>query len=177
MDLKTVKARWGWATLLTLIVGAALGYMDGRVKAASGYGILDLEFVNTAEAVATITGAWQAAGVADEMGFLLGLDYLYMVSYGFALFYGSLAAREAFAKSPGPLRSILTVLAFAPLAGAALDVIENAGEARFLFVGVQPDIAYAIWCVTLVKFAGVLIGLALALAGVAGLLMGRLKTA
>lgn len=175
MDIKTLKARWGWTTLFTFVVAGALGYIDARVKAASGSGVLDLEFVGTAAQVDAITGAWQAAGVADEMGFLMGLDYLYMPLYGFSLFYGALAAREAFFRT-GTLRRIVTVLAFAPLLAAGLDVFENYFEARMLFEGATDALAKAAYGFTLAKFAGVLVGLVLALAGVAGLAMGRLKT-
>ncbi len=175
MDIKALKARWGWTTLLTFVVMAVLGYVDARVKAASGVGVLDLEFSKTAAEVEAILGAWRAAGVDDEMAFLLGLDFLYMPAYGFALFYGTLAAREAFAPS-GTLRRILTAAAFAPLIGAGLDVFENASEARMLFVGVDPTLVCATYYVTLVKFAAIFVGLAAALLGVAGLAVGRLKT-
>lgn len=171
MDIKRLKARWGWATLLTLVSAAVLGWIDARVKAASGVGIIDLEFARTSADADAIIGAWRAAGVDDEMSFLMGFDYVFMASYGFALFYGALAAREAFA----PGARLLTMLAFAPLAAAALDVVENALEARMMFVAA--DVTAIAYPVTMVKFAGVFIGLALTLAGIAGLVMGRLKRA
>lgn len=177
IDIATLRRRWGWMTLLALIVMGALWAIDTGVKAASGYGIMDLEAANTAAAVNTVTAAWTGAGVAPQMGFLLGLDYLYMASYGLALFYGGLAAREAFAKNPGRARRLLTVLAFAPLAGAAFDVVENAFEARMLFSGAAPQLACLAYATTVTKFAFIAVGLVLSLAGLAGLLSGRLKKA
>jgi hypothetical protein len=177
IDIATLRRRWGWTTLLALIVMGALWAIDTCVKTASGFGIMDLEGANTAAEVSTITAAWTGAGVAPQMGFLLGLDYLYMASYGLALFYGGLAAREAFAKNPGRARQLLTILAFAPLAGAAFDVVENAFEARTLFYGVTPQIACLAYATTVAKFAFIAVGLVLSLAGLAGLLTGRLKRA
>ena len=174
MDIARLKARWGWTTLLTFAVLAVLAYVDGVVKAASGYGILDLEFVSTAAAVEAILGRWKEAGVLAQVGFIVGFDYLYMPAYGFSLFYGALAAREAFARGPGA-RRVLTILAFAPLAGAGFDVVENALEARMLFSGATDQLAGLAYAVTMVKFALIAVGLVLALAGLAGLLTGRLK--
>ena len=134
IDNTRLRARWGWTTVLALTVMAVLGGLDAQIKAASGYGILDLEFTSAASGVNAIMSAWDQAGMLAQMGFLMGLDYLYMPAYGFSLFYGSLAAREAFAKD-GAARRILTVLAFAPLLGAGFDVIENALEAKMLFTG------------------------------------------
>lgn len=175
IDTTHLRARWGWTTVVTFIVLAVLGGLDAQIKAASGYGILDLEFVKTAEQVTVITSAWAEAGMLAQIGFLMGLDYLYMAAYGFALFYGALAAREAFAANPGTRRRVLTVLAFAPLAGAGLDVVENALEAQMLFHGATDQLAGAAYSVTQIKFALIAVGLALALAGLAGLLTGRLK--
>jgi hypothetical protein len=177
IDIATLRRRWGWTTLLALIVMGALWALDTHIKAASGYGIMDLEAATTAAGVNTITAAWTAASVAPQMGFLLGLDYLYMASYGLALFYGGLAARDAFAKTPGRARRALTVLAFAPLVGAAFDVMENAFEAKMLFAGATPQLACLAHVTTVTKFAFIVVGLVLSLAGLAGLFMGRLKRA
>ena len=140
IDNTRLRARWGWTTVLALTVMAVLGGLDAQIKAASGYGILDLEFTSAASGVNAIMSAWEQAGMLAQMGFLMGLDYLYMPAYGFSLFYGSLAAREAFAKD-GAARRILTVLAFAPLLGAGFDVIENALEAKMLFTGATDPMA------------------------------------
>ena len=174
IDVSRLKKRWLWTTLLTFILLAVLGGLDAQIKGASGYGILDLEFTSTAAGVNAIMSAWAQAGMLAQMGFLMGFDYLYMAAYGFSLFYGALAAREAFAKSASA-RRILTFLAFAPLAGAGLDVVENALEARMLFHGATEPLAGITYSVTMVKFALIAIGFALALAGLAGLLTGRLK--
>ena len=176
IDNTRLRARWGWTTVLALTVMAVLGGLDAQITAASGYGILDLEFTSAASGVNAIMSAWEQAGMLAQMGFLMGLDYLYMPAYGFSLFYGSLAAREAFAKD-GAARRILTVLAFAPLLGAGFDVIENALEAKMLFTGATDPMASLAYASTLVKFALIAIGLALSVAGLAGLLTGRLKKA
>jgi hypothetical protein len=176
MDIRTLKSRWGWTTLLTFVAMAVLGYVGERIKAASGFGIFDLEFATTAEHVSKIVAAWQSTGVADEAGFMLGFDYLFMPLYGLALFYGVLAAREAFARSHGVLRRILTGAAIAPLVGAGLDAVENLLEARMLFVGLEPDLTRLAYTVTVIKFFLIIVGFIAALAGVWGLVTRRLKT-
>jgi len=176
IETAKLKARWAWTSVLAITVGLLLAAVDARIKAASGYGILELEFVNTAAQVNAMTAAWANAGVEGEMGFLMGLDYLYMPAYGFSLFYGALACREAFAKTPGRARGLLTVAAFAPLAGAGFDVFENAFEARMLFSGATDQIAALTYAITMAKFVLIVVGLVLALAGLTGLFMGRLKT-
>ena len=176
IDNASLRRRWLWTTVLTFVVMAVLGGLDAQIKAASGYGILDLEFTSTAGGVNAIMSAWAQAGMLAQMGFLMGFDYVYMPAYGFSLFYGALAARAAFAKSD-QARRIVTLLAFAPLLGAGFDVIENALEAKMLFTGATERLAGLTYAVTLVKFALIAIGLALALAGLVGLVTGRLKKA
>lgn len=176
IDNASLRRRWAATTLLTLVVMAVLGGLDAQIKAASGYGVLDLEFTRSAAGVNAIMAAWAHAGMMAQIGFLLGFDYVYMPCYGFSLFYGALAAREAFARSAGAGR-IITTLAFAPLLGAAFDVVENALEAKMLFTGATEQLASLAYTVTLVKFALIAIGLVLALAGLVGLLTGRLKRA
>lgn len=175
IDTAKLRARWGWTTLVTFIVMAVVLGLDAQIKAASGYGILDLEMVKTAEQVSVITAAWARAEMLPQIGFFMGFDYLYMPAYGFSVFYGALAAREAFAAGPGTLRRLLTVLAFAPLAGASFDVVENALEAQMLFHGATDQLACLAYSATVAKFALIAVGLALTLTGLAGLLTGRLK--
>lgn len=176
IEIGKLKARWALATLLALIVMGALWAVDTAIIAQSGQGIMQWEAAKTAPEMNRLISAWIATGAAPKMGFLLGLDYLYMPSYGFALFYGTLAAREAFARTPGAARRLLTTLAFAPLVGAAFDVFENAFEAKMLFAGsASPQLASIAYATTLMKFAFIAIGLVLSLAGVAGLFTGRLK--
>ncbi len=177
IELNKLKARWAWTSVLAITVMMVLWALDTRIKAASGYGIMQLEFVNTAERVNAMTAAWANNGVEGEMGFLMGFDYVYMASYGFALFYGSLAFREAFAKAAGRWRSLLGVLAFAPLAGAGFDFFENAFEARMMFSGATDQIAGITYAITMAKFALIDVGLLLSLGALVGLFMGRLKQA
>lgn len=176
MDNASLRRRWGWTTLLAVIVLAVLAGLDGQIKAAAGYGIMDLEFTNTAAGVNAILSAWEQARMLGQIGFLMGFDYVYMAAYGFSLFYGVLAAREVFART-GAARRILTVVAFFPLVGAGFDVIENALEAKMLFTGATDQLVALAYSATLVKFALTGIALVLALAGLVGLLTGRLKKA
>jgi len=176
IDIGKLKARWGWTSLLALVVMGALWAIDTSIIARSGQGIMQWEAARNAPEMNRLISAWIATGAAPRMAFLLGLDYLYMPSYGFALFYGTLAAREAFARRPGAARRLLTTLAFAPLVGAVFDVFENAFEAKMLFAGsVSPQLASIAYATTMMKFAFIAIGLACSLAAIVGLFMGRLK--
>lgn len=176
IDLGRLKRNWGVASVLAIAIGVLLQWVDMRLIAATEAGILDLEFARTGEAAFVIIEAWKRAGVAGEAGFLLGLDYLYMPAYGFALYFGGVAAREAFARTPGVLRTLFSILAAAPLLAAGLDVVENAGEVHMLFIGPEPEVQPVLWWFTVAKFALVTVGGLGALAGLAGLFMGRLRS-
>ena len=122
-------------------------------------------------------GVGYLVGQISIFGFSLGVDYLYMLLYAFALFYGAVAAREAFAREPGGLRRFLTLAACAGPVAALIDVVENAIHAGMLFGTMGPDAVSLSYPITLGKWALVVVALLLALAGLVGLLTGRLKKA
>jgi hypothetical protein len=175
MDIKLLRSRWGWTTLSAVLTGGVLAWVGGRLTAATCLGILDLEFATTKVRVEEILAAWRTAGVIEEAGFMVGFDYLFMPFYGLALFYGALAAREAWARSPRT-RQLLMAAAIAPLIAAGLDAVENILEARMLFVGLDPDISGFAYAVTIIKFALAGMGLAAALAGLVAMWTGKLPS-
>ncbi|HSZ73599.1 MAG TPA: hypothetical protein VK779_02180 [Rhizomicrobium sp.] len=168
ISMKALNARWGWTTLCALAVWGALAYLDLRLKAHTGYGTLDLQHAKTAAEVKAVINAWIARPDAALAGFNLGLDFLFMPLYGFALFFGAIAAREAFAPKPGQLRRIATFLAAAPLAGSVFDVMENSFELSMLLVTPTDQIASISFSMTCAKWICVVIGIAMALLGLAG---------
>ena len=48
VPLKTLLRRWEWTTLLAIAVFGILVYLDTGLKAATGYGTVDLQSVQTA---------------------------------------------------------------------------------------------------------------------------------
>ena len=177
MDINVgrLRAKWALTSAVMLIVMAVFLKLDGGLKAASGFNILDFEAADTAAGVAGVIAAWTHSGMLSRASFLIGLDYLYMPSYGLSLFYGGIAAREAFVRSPGGLRKAVTVLAFAPIAAALFDIGENVIEARALFIGVSNGLVQLANILTVAKFSLAFVGVALSLIGIAGLVTGRLK--
>ena len=84
-----------------------------------------------------------------------------MPLYAAAFFYSGILTREAFAPHPGALRRILTLLAAVPIAGAALDAVENALELNQMLSGASDDIAHIAFSVSNAKWMALYVGLIL----------------
>jgi hypothetical protein len=175
MNVKTLYARWAWTTLAGIAVFAVLAYVDLKLKAESGFGTVALQKVWTAAGMRTIAAAWAGERHALMAGFNLGFDYLFMPLYGFAFYYGTLAARHAFVRGTGTMYRLMTLLAAVPLAGAVFDAAENALE-TWMVVGQPTDrLAEIAYSATTAKLVCFYIGLAMSLIGVLGLVMRRKK--
>lgn len=174
MDLKTLKRRWAWTSAGAFVMICLLLWVGAPLDAAH-YNILCLEFAPTAADVSRVVAAWSDAGALSAAGWLLALDYIFMPLYGFALFYGTRAARESFASVGSGVYGILTFAAFLPLVAAGLDAIENLLEARMIFGGFAPDISGVAFAVSVIKTILIVVGLAGSVAGIAGWRMGRLR--
>jgi hypothetical protein len=169
MTVQELYRRWAWTFAAAVAVFAVLAYVDLKLKAETGWGTVDLQKVWTANGVRAITIAWLARRDAAMAGFNLGFDYLFMPLYGFAFYYGTIAARLAFAPKPGGLRRIMTLLAAVPLAGAIFDCVENALETA-MFVGTPTDqLASISYAFTTAKMTCFWVGAAMSLLGLVGL--------
>ena len=176
MKVRAFYFRWAWTTLAAIATFAVLAVVDLKLKAETGYGTVDLQKVATAEGVRAIVSAWHTPRAAAMAGFNLGFDYLFMPLYGFAFYYGTLAARNAFAPKGGAFR-IVTLLAAVPLAGAIFDCVENTLE-TIMFVGAATDpLATAAYTATTSKMICFYVGAAMSLLGLAGLLRRKKKPA
>jgi hypothetical protein len=165
---KALNSRWKWTSIGAIAVLAILGILDAWLRAKSGYGTADLQFMPVGRIYAAIV-AWIALPNAVLAGFCLGLDFLLMPLYAAALFFGSVAAIDRFAPGEGRWRRVLTVLAMAPIAAALFDACENALQLAMLTGGPSETLVGYAMQATAAKFAGIAIGLLLTLAGVAGL--------
>jgi len=145
-----------------------LAWSDLRLRALSGFGTADLQDFSTAAQYRQAFMAWPSL-YAVRAGFDWGLDYLLMPLYAAAFFYSGILAREAFAPRPGRLRRLLTLLAAVPIAGAALDAVENALQLSMMLSGPSDAIARIAFTVSNAKWAALTVGVVLLL----GALMGR----
>jgi len=168
ISVKALNARWAWTTAASVAVWIVLAIVDTRLKAHTGYGTLALQGVTTAQGVKAIASAWIARPDAVMAGFNLGFDFLFMPLYGFALFYGAIAAREAFAPKESTLRRIMLFLAAAPLAGALFDVAENSLQLSMLISTPTDEIASLSHAMTCAKWLCVIVGIVMAILGLAG---------
>ena len=168
MPLKTLLRRWQWTTVLAIAAFGVLFFLDNRLKAATGYGTVELQSVQTALDFKRVFAAWIARQHSAAAGFSLGFDYLFMPLYGFAFFYSGVIAREAFAPKKGLARRLMNYLALVPLAGALADAVENALEFSMMIDGPTDELAQLAFTATNAKMICFYVGLVLLAAGVAG---------
>ena len=95
IDIARLRAKWGWSSLFSILPFAVMARLDAAAKGATGLGVLDLQFAATQAKTRQVLEAWSAAGVNPQIGFSLGIDYLFMLLYAVA------SSRWA----PSPVRS------------------------------------------------------------------------
>ena len=151
--------------LLVLVLSTFLMVLGEPLRTpAAPQGIVSFELAGSGQAAAAILDSWSPA--VRELAMLnLGLDYLYLVVYPAVLSLacvavsGRLRARSAVAARLG------IALAWAVLAAAPLDAIENAALIRILTHGPSDALARIAWLAAVPKFALVVAALIHALAG------------
>jgi hypothetical protein len=173
IPVRSLNRRWAWTSICALGALAVLGILDQKLKQVTGYGTIDLQRVSTAEGVNLILVAWSLSRSAVLAGFGLGFDYLFMPLWGFALFYGVLAARERFTPNPGAARRAMLFVAAIPLAGMLLDAAENAIELSWVLQGATDNCALIGNTVTNAKWLCVVVGLVASLAALVGRFIPR----
>jgi hypothetical protein len=173
MKLRTLIRLWLWVTLLAVVAFAVLAVIDGRLKAATGFGTLDLQSARTGMDDKRIFVAWIAREHAAMAGFDLGFDFLFMPLYAVSFYFSAMLAREAFAPKRGALRRLVDYLGFVPFIGAIADAVENSLEFNMLSAGANDQLASAAFTATNVKWVCFAVGVALLLAGTAGVVKLR----
>lgn len=173
ISVRGLNRRWAWTSICALGAFAVLAILDRKLKAATGYGTIDLQRVSTADGANLILVAWSTSRRAVLAGFGLGFDYLFMPLWGFALFYGALAARERFTPNPGAARRAMLFVCAVPLAGMLLDAAENAIELSWILRGATDKSALIGNTVTNAKWLCVAVGLVFSLAALAGQFIPR----
>jgi len=175
LSRKALNARWAWTSAAAVSALLVLILSDTYLRARTGFGAVDLQWVKTGWGIRVILDRWTSPPDAALAGFGLGFDYLFMPLYAVALYLGAIAARERFAPRPGTRRRIMELLAMAPIAGALFDACENGLQLTMLIRGPSDLLAMLAAEATLAKFIGVYAGLALTLLGVAGLFIPKKK--
>jgi hypothetical protein len=171
MRLRTLIRLWLWTTLMAIAALAVLIVIDGRLKAATGFGTADLQRLSNAAQYDAVFGAWIARQHAAAAGFALGFDYLFMPLYATAFYFSGILAREAFAPKRGSFRRLIDYLGFVPLIGAVADATENALEYSMLAAAKADDgTAYSAFIATNVKWSCIAVGMVLLVAAIAGVI-------
>ena len=173
LSRKVLNARWLWTSAAAIVLGVVLVLLDLGLQAKTGYRTFDLQGVGSGWGIRTIVDHWTSPPDAVLAGFLLGLDYLFSPLYGAALFFGSLAALDRFAPQPGRLNRIMSLLALAPIGAAICDGLENTFELYMLTHASTDMMASLALEATAAKYLGILIGLVLTLAALAGRFMKK----
>jgi hypothetical protein len=161
---------------LTLILFGIFRILDVPLQTpAAPNGIVSFELARTVEQAVGILASWNER--SNPMGayfelmvyptplqaaFGLGLDYLFMPMYAFALAFGTLLATG---KHNGRLRSLGAVAGYGALAAAVFDAVENYALFQILLGKVfspYPEVAF--YCAT-IKFMLLIFGLVIAVVG------------
>jgi hypothetical protein len=174
MKLTSLIRLWIWTTLLAVAAFIVLAVLERRLRAATGFGTLDLQGAATAMDYKRAFAAWIAREHSATAGFSLGFDYLFMPLYAMSFYFSAILAREAFAPKRSLARRVIDYLGFLPLVGALADAVENALEFSMMTGGATDGSAYAAFVASNIKLTCFYVGLVLLLAGIAGAIKLRM---
>ncbi|HEU4702201.1 MAG TPA: hypothetical protein VFS37_06925 [Conexibacter sp.] len=120
------RRRWLWILgVATLVLGAILLLLDGRMQDAGGPGIVGYELARSSERAAEILAEWGSEG-QDAARASLWLDFAYLVAYGALLWLALRALRDALARRAlDGFARFGERIAWLPLVAAACDAVED----------------------------------------------------
>ncbi|MCI0750496.1 MAG: hypothetical protein L0Y35_01540 [Flammeovirgaceae bacterium] len=159
-----------WLILLAIANGVVIGVMQSFSDELKPYSIIAFEFAATPERAGEMVSLWRQNETIQAVYFLIGFDYLFMITYSAFLFLSCNQLAKSFSSG---VRSFFTVLSFHQPAAALLDALENAALFQILSGSMEelwPIIAYG--C-AVPKFLFALVGLLSAAAGGVFLLMQK----
>jgi hypothetical protein len=166
--------RWAISTLLAILVFAVLAASDLRLETLSGFGIAELQRFSTAQQYNAAFMVWPSV-YAVRAGFNWGLDYLLMPLYAASFFYSAIIAREAFAPAGSRFHRIITMLAAVPVAGAMLDMFENALQLFMMLSGATDGLARIALTVSSAKLMAIMLGVVMLVGAVLAQVQERQK--
>jgi hypothetical protein len=166
--------RWAISTLLAILVFAVLAASDLRLESLSGFGTAELQRFSTAQQYNAAFMVWPSV-YAVRAGFNWGLDYLLMPLYAASFFYSAIIAREAFAPAGSRFHRIITMLAAVPVAGAMLDMFENALQLFMMLSGATDGLARIALTVSSAKLMAIMLGVVMLVGAVLAQVQERQK--
>ncbi len=166
--------RWAISTLLAILVFAVLAASDLRLESLSGFGTAELQRFSTAQQYNAAFMVWPSV-YAVRAGFNWGLDYLLMPLYAASFFYSAIIAREAFAPAGSRFHRIITTLAAVPVAGAMLDMFENALQLFMMLSGATDGLARIALTVSSAKLIALMLGVVMLVGAVLAQVQERQK--
>jgi hypothetical protein len=159
------KGVFWFSFAFTILVIVGMQFAGGPLAtSAAPSGIISFEFARTLTNAQAIVESWGAEGQVYA-GINLGLDYLFMASYGLAIGLGCVLVSRGLSHRFKFLASRGVFLAWGALLAALLDALENYGLMRLLLGStdeVWPRLAY--WCAG-PKFVLVALGLLYVIVG------------
>ena len=133
--------------ILSLLVMVSLQVTGAHlITTVSPSGILSFEFAGDLSAAQNMVNSWGQTGRVYA-GLNLGLDYLFLLVYAFAIGLGCVLVARRLSPRTTFLANLGILIAWAQLAAALLDGVENYALIRVLFgteMAVWPVIAR--WC-------------------------------
>lgn len=120
------RKRWLWVLgIASVALFVVLAIVDRKVQDSGGPGIIPFELAGSSDRANEILGEWDASAT-DAARLSLWLDFPYLVLYGAFFCLAILAVRDA-ARGRGWERFARpgTAIAFAPIAAAAFDIVED----------------------------------------------------
>ena len=161
--------------ILSLLVMVSLQVTGSHLKTAvSPSGILSFEFAGELSAAKNMVNSWGQTG-RIYAGLNLGLDYLFLLVYAWAIGLGCVLAARSFLPRTTLFANLGFLLAWAQLGAALLDCVENYALIQILFgsdLSVWPVVA--LWC-AFPKFAIVGMGLVYVVIGGVVAVMSKAK--
>jgi len=150
--------------VLTLTLFAVFRILDKPLQtSAAPNGIVSFELAGSVEQASAITDGWEDADASRIFAaFGLGIDYLFMPMYAFALAFGTLLVAD---RHSGWLKSLGAVAGYGAFAAALFDAVENYALFQILLNRIHspyPELAY--YCAS-TKFGLLLFGIVFALVG------------
>ena len=154
-----------WFTASTIVIGLCMIVVSEPLKSQEApLGIFSMQLAGTMEVSSKIWESWSPSARLWA-AFGQGLDLLFLISYGTWFWLGGLWAAQRWARQAPKLARTISRLAWAPVLGAILDVIEDV-LLMWVFVseGRSAEIELVWWFATS-KFLLIVIGLLTWLSG------------
>lgn len=108
--------------LLAILNVIVIAVMQSFGQSLLPYNIVAFEFAGTPEQAHQMVNAWQENGVLDSVYFLIGFDYLFMLTYSAFLWLACIQLSKYFQDK---INTLIVVIAWLQPLAAILDAVEN----------------------------------------------------